>query len=227
MPRPTPSASSKLRLVYSERTEPGARQAASPSVPAPLDDYELLTAVRSGDDAAATHFYRRVRPQVDATVHRMLGTRDSDLEDIAQVSLIELVKSIHTFRGECSLDSWVSRVTAHVVCKQIRRRRLERGIFAQAPADVADSARSANALVARNLLERIRGHLAEMEPGKALAFVLHDVCGFDLKEAAQILEVSVAATQKRLVRGRREVRERLAADPDLVEMLMSAEGEGS
>jgi RNA polymerase sigma-70 factor (ECF subfamily) len=223
MPRPALNPSSRLRLVRSEPVQPGAPGAEPAAIPPPLDDYELLASVRSGDEAAATQFYRRVRPQVDATVQRMLGARDSDSEDIVQVSLIELVKSIHNFRGECSLDSWISRVTAHVVCKQIRRRRLERGIFAPAPADVADGARSANALVARNLLERIRGHLACMEEGKALAFVLHDVCGFDLKEASHVLGVSVAATQKRLVRGRREVRERLAADPDLVEMLMRGE----
>jgi RNA polymerase sigma-70 factor (ECF subfamily) len=191
---------------------------------ASLDDYELLAAVRSGDDAAATHFYHRVRPQVAATVGRMLGVRDPDFEDVVQISLVELVRSIQSFRGECALDSWVSRVSAHVVCKQIRRRRLERGIFAPAPVEIADECRPGRALVARNLLERIRVHLNQLDQDKALAFLLHDVCGFDLREAAKILGVSVAATQKRLVRGRREVRERLAADPELADMLLKAEG---
>jgi RNA polymerase sigma-70 factor (ECF subfamily) len=171
--------------------------------------------------------YHRVRPRVDATIGRMLGSRDSDIEDIAQLSLIELVRSIHNFRGECSLDSWTSRVTAHIVCKHIRRRRRERGIFEHSAIEPTDGARPGPALVAKNLLERIRGHLNEMDQGKALAFVLHDVCGFDLREAAQILDVSVAATQKRLVRGRHELRARIGADPELAEMLSGAKGEPS
>src|SRR5258708_35969391 len=119
MVRSSRAANSKLRLVHGETQATAARA----SIPT-LDDNELLGAVRAGEDAAATAFYYRVRPQVDATIARLLGRSDADLEDVAQLSLIELVGSIHRFRGECSLDTWVSRVTAFVVCKQIRRRRV-------------------------------------------------------------------------------------------------------
>lgn len=228
MPRSSLKARSQLRLVeaeHEESTRAQSREASwGTSGPAgSLDDHELLSAVRSGDDAAATLFYHRVRPHVVATVARMLGTRDRDFEDLAQVSMVQLVRTIDTFRGECALDTWVSRVTAYVVCKQIRRRRVESGIFGPVPGDVADGGHSGRALVARNLLERVRVHLAELDEGKAFAFLLHDVCGFDLREAAQILGISVAATQKRLVRGRREVRERLATDPQLAEMLVRSD----
>ena len=172
MSRARPNASPQLRLVHGEPAE-GIReeQSAEPrAVSGParsLDDHELLSAVRSGDEAAATLFYHRVRPQVAATVARMLGTRDRDFEDIAQVSMVELVRSVHTFRGDCALDSWVFRVTSYVVCKQIRRRRVESGIFGSVPVDGEDGGRSGRALVARSLLERIRGHLAELDEGKA------------------------------------------------------------
>src|SRR5258708_24828579 len=112
MVRSSRAANSKLRLVHGETQATAARA----SIPT-LDDNELLWAVRSGDEAAATAFYHRVRPQVDATIARLFGPRDADAEDAAQLALIELVGSIHRFRGECSLDTWVSRLTAFVVCK--------------------------------------------------------------------------------------------------------------
>jgi RNA polymerase sigma-70 factor (ECF subfamily) len=216
-------ADTKLRLVHGEPKGAPARESRSPI--SSLDDNELLEAVRSGDESASTALYHRIAPQVDATIGRLLGPRDVDVEDVAHLAFMEIVTSIHRFRGECSLDTWVSRVTAFVVCKHIRRRRLERGVFERTESEAEDRGRPGPRLVARSLLARVRGHLAEIEQGKALAFLLHDVCGFDLREAAGMLDVSVAAAQKRLVRGRREIRARLAADPELADLLVQTEGE--
>ena len=62
-------------------------------------------------------------------------------------------------------------------------------------------------------LERVRTMLARMKPERAETVFLHDVLGHDLAEIALLTRVSVAAAQSRLVRGRRELRHRLA-DPE-------------
>ncbi|HEY8076477.1 MAG TPA: RNA polymerase sigma factor [Labilithrix sp.] len=187
-----------------------------------LDDSELLAALRRGDASAATALHDRVRPMVDRTVARLLGRRDADHEDLAQLAMIELVTTIDRYRGECSLDAWTSMIAARVVYKEIRKRQVERRFVASAdPEDYVARAPTPTerAAVARSVMQRVRQHLMTVEEGKGWTFLLHDVCGYDLREIAEITGVSVSAAQTRLVRGRREVHERLAADPEISDLI--------
>jgi RNA polymerase sigma-70 factor (ECF subfamily) len=165
--------------------------------------------------SAAGLFHDRVRPVVEATLRRLLGPGDSDFEDVAQVALIEIIRSIGRYRGDCALETWASAVTANVAFKQLRRRKLERTIFdAQAPVDnVADAA--ADVAELRGLIRKVMRHLHEMPESRATVFLLHDVFGHSLTEVAAIVGASVTATQSKLVRGRRDLHQRIAADPDL------------
>lgn len=198
-----------------------------PHVPT-LDDTQLLDALRAGDPTAAAALHDRVQPVVDRTVARLLGRRDVDHEDLSQLALIEIVYGIDLFRGECSLDSWCSAISAHVVYKHIRRRQIERRIFEMGDGlDDAPSARSdGRDLSIRSTMRRVHTHLATIEENKAWTYLLHDVFGYDLREIAKITGVTMAAAQTRLTRGRRELHERIAADPELAPML-EAEGEPS
>jgi RNA polymerase sigma-70 factor (ECF subfamily) len=203
---------------------PGQPARSKPS----LDDSELLAALRAGAPSAATALHDRVRPQLDSTIRRLLGPSDVDYQDIAQTALIEIVFTIDRYRGECSLDSWVSKVTAHVVYRHLRRRKTERRIFEGLTPEDAALPSSSRTLVReialRDVGNRVRVHLRLMDPNKAWTFFLHDVCGYDLREIAEITGASVAAAQARLVRGRREVHERIEADPELRDRLNDLEG---
>ena len=191
-----------------------------------LDDAEILAAVRRGDVSGATALYHRVRPQIERTLLRLLGRRDRDHEDLVQLALIGLVQSIPRFRGDCSLDTWTARVSAHVALKELRQRGSDGRVFdvdastEGVPSAAADTERD---VAARSLARRVRRHLDGMDPMKAWAVVLHDVCGHDLREIADITECSVAAAQTRLSRGRIDLHERLAKDPELADELTRRE----
>ena len=201
--------------------------AAPPPIPTPsLDDTQLLEALRSGNPGAATSLHDRVRPQVTRTIGRLLGYHDPDREDLAQVAMIELVTTMDRFRGDCSLDAWTSMVAARVVYKHIRRRATERRIFDSVELDdvVAHSPRNTGReTLMRNLVARVRVHLTALDATRAWTFLLHDVCGYDLREIAEITGVSVSAAQTRLTRGRRELHEHIASDPDLANALEATE----
>jgi RNA polymerase sigma-70 factor (ECF subfamily) len=188
-----------------------------------IDDEALVAAVKAGDDSIASALCARVWPAVSRTIGRLLGSRDADRDDVGQLALIELVTTIGRYRGDCSLDAWAQTIAAHVVFKHIRRRRLERRIFtdlltdeaATVPTPVREDSRPG----LRELLARVATHLGAMNADRAWAFVMHDLYGYDLREIAEMTESSVSAAQSRLVRGRRELHERVAGDPALVDLL--------
>jgi RNA polymerase sigma-70 factor (ECF subfamily) len=209
----------KLQLVH-------RRPANAPDdPPRRQDDTQLLAAVRAGDPRAATAIYERSRPIVERTIARLLGWRDQDGPDISQQVMVEIVRSLDRYRGECPFDAWISTLTAHVVYKSLRRRQLERRVLADAgPPDTAAGDEPGRAALLRSIIARTRQHLGRIEPGRAWAYLLHDVHGYDLREMAEIMAISPAAAQSRLVRGRKELHDRLAADPELAGALERTEG---
>jgi RNA polymerase sigma-70 factor (ECF subfamily) len=205
----------RLRLVKDGQCRGGLQE--------PIDDARLVAAVRNGNAGVAGPFYDRTRPMVEKTVRRLLGAGDNDFDDLMQISMIEILNSLDRFRGECSLDTWAITIAANVVCKHIRRRGLERTIFARGvePEDVPRSWHQRPLL--RGMVDRVMYHLQDMVFDRAWTFLLHDVHGYSLEEIATITGATVSAAQSRLVRGRRELHERIARDPDLASGLDALE----
>ena len=206
----------------------GAPEPGSARVPPrpELDDAALLAALRAGDEHAATSLYRRALPEVERTVARLMGRSDRDHDDIVQCSMIAIVDAVDRFRGESSLDAWISRVAANTVFKAIRKRSSERRLLETERESVRGLAARpcGDAVEALDLTARVRAILDQMDPVKAYTVLLHDVLGHDLREISEITEASVAAAQSRLVRGRAELHARIEQDPELCDLLSRGAG---
>jgi len=212
----------KLRLVQGSRLDDGDSETAMPR----LDDTRLLAAIRAGDPQAATALYERSRPIVDRTVRRLLGRPDQDQPDISQQAMVEIVRSVDRYRGECPLDAWIATVAAHIVWKSLRKRKLERRVLVMdSDQEMESPEQPARTAMLRSVIRRVKGHLEQMDEARAWAFLLHDVHGYDIREMAQIMDVSQAAAQSRLVRARKEVHQRIARDPELADALVRREEE--
>jgi RNA polymerase sigma-70 factor, ECF subfamily len=201
------SKTPRLRLVPNQDSQ-------QPRDSGGLDDARLVAAMRSGVAGMAGAFHDRTRPAVEKTVARLLGASDCDRDDVVQVAMLELLRSLNRYRGECSLDTWACTIAAHSVYKHLRRRGLERSLFSEAVPEM-DVQPSHQQPVLRGLVQRVSQHLRAMVYDRAWTFLLHDVHGYSLDEVAALTGVSVAAAQSRLVRGRRDLHKRIAADPDL------------
>ena len=82
---------------------------------------EWLRRVRARDPGAVAAFVERCRPRVARKLERLLGPGDVDHEDLLQESLIEVVRSMDHFRGQCSLTAWILTITMHVAVKHVKK----------------------------------------------------------------------------------------------------------
>ena len=181
-----------------------------------LSDDDLVLAVQRGDKKVGRLLYTRLVRVIDATLTRVLGPNQPDHDDWVQAAFEEVVRTIYKgqFKGRCRLTSWAASIACHVGLNAIRSRKTERGIFDRGENVEDSSLRHAprdteRALEARDELRQLRRALATLSPGRAEAVLLHDALGYDLSEVAKMTGSSEAAVQSRLVRGRRDLQERL------------------
>jgi RNA polymerase sigma-70 factor (ECF subfamily) len=196
---------------------PGAPGGAAEPKGRRTTDAEIIEAFRRGDRRAAGLVYDHLIGTVDGTLYRVVGRRENDHDDLVQAAFEQIIVTLsrQSFAGGCSLAGWAASIACHVGLNAIRSRTRARRVFAESP-DGDSNARSRAAddveaqVIARRELERARAAMAEMDEGRATTVFVHDVMGLSLAETARLQGVSVAAAQSRLVRGRRELKERLA-----------------
>ncbi len=178
-------------------------------------DEALIDAVQRGEQRVASELYDRLIEVVDHTLYRIFGRREPDHDDLVQSAFEQIVRTLtqRSYARACNLRTWASSIASHVGLNALRARRRERSVIDRSlQGDIEfvplerDAERTAQA---RAELEELRLTLAEMKADQAHAVFLHDVLGHDLAEMALLLDVSVAAAQSRLVRGRRELYRRI------------------
>lgn len=182
-----------------------------------------MEAFAKGDRLVAEQLYDRVVHVVDGTLYRVLGRRGPDHQDLVQSVFEQLILTLteRRFAGGCSLRGWAATISVHVGLNALRARQRERKVIdrkAQFDFEVQhfrDRGSSEERMTARLDMERLRHLLAQLDPDKATTLVVHDVLGHSLAEIAVMTRSSVAATQSRLVRARRELRKKLERDPEV------------
>ena len=91
---------------------------------------DLLAAAAGGDTAAVRVFLDAVGPTVYGFVFARVGGDEAAAEDLVQETLVEAIRSAHTFRGDAALRTWVCAIA---------RRRLARHYEAERRQAVAES----------------------------------------------------------------------------------------
>ncbi len=182
-----------------------------------INQAALVRGVLAGERWAANSLYQLLYPSIARALQRVLQLPGSDYDDLVQASFERIIRALVAQRGEgiMNLCAWSSGIASHVALDAMRSRIRERGLFRQDEGEDASvlelvgSSSAERRLEARRQLVVVQDVLSRMKPVLAETVVLHDMVGHDLEETAALMNVTVAAAQSRLVRGRKELLRRV------------------
>src|SRR5438477_1626250 len=212
-----------------------SRRMSGPSTSAPRPELELLEAARGGREEAFAQLVEPYRAQLHAHCYRMLGSVH-DAEDALQEALLRAWRGLSRFEGRSSLRSWLYTIATNTCLNAIERRPKRVLPIDYGPA-TDPHVGPGEPIVESVWIEPYPDEMLGLEDGYAapearyeqresveLAFVaalqhlpatqravliLREVLGFSAKEAAEMLDTSVASVNSALQRARKTVDERL------------------
>jgi len=185
----------------------------------PRDEQRLIASILAGE----THlFHELIRPHEHSVFVMALSFlhNEADAEDAAQEAFLKAYRNLASFRGEAKFGTWLISITLNEARTRIRRKKFlpTDSIDAESedPGHVSPALLRDWREIPSQALERQEVRLMLQEAIAALpdnyreVFLLRDVEDLSTSEAADLLQISVAALKVRLHRARIMLQKNLA-----------------
>jgi RNA polymerase sigma-70 factor (ECF subfamily) len=188
--------------------------------PAPVrrtreDDLRLVRRAHAGDENAFREIVQAYEGAVAATVIGMLGPGGT-ADDVGQEVFVRLWKSLHKFRGDAALKTYLTRIAINLSLNELKRRKrfLDRFIsrdrdaeqaplIEPAPDGVADADR-------RDTRQVVQSAIRQLKAEHRAVVVLRMLEGHDTNTTAEILGVRPGTVMSRLSRAMQALKPLLA-----------------
>jgi len=179
-------------------------------------DYNsLLRGAREGEPRAFELLCEQATPRIYRTLCRITKNRE-DAEDALQEALMRAFINLPKFDGRSSFSTWLTRIALNAAFMKLRRCRLSREVVIDAP-DRFGNEQSAyqfkdhapspeEEYASREQVQILRGALSGLRPRVRVAVEIYQLQERSLKETADMLGISVAATKGRFFQARAALR---------------------
>ena len=180
----------------------------------------LIQGCVSKDESACAELVAEHQRMVVQLATNLLGDRDEAL-DLSQDVFLRVFRTIHRFRGQSTLRTWIYRIAVNQARNRHRFwRRRHRADQVSFDAHVAahgefPSSRQwtpEHAFEQRELAARLHGALNHLPFDQRTVIVLREVDGLSYEDIAFSLGVAIGTVKSRLTRARQALRLELGAE---------------
>ena len=193
-----------------------------------LADMELARRCGGGDPGAVRYLLTANNQRLFRAAWSILKDR-GEAEEAVQAAYLSAFASIGRFEGRSTLSTWLTRIVINEALGRARSERRRRArldaegvpvlesyrekLMAGSESTPPDAAMAREQL--RKLIERAVASLPEMF---RTVFVLREIEGFSVEEAALALDIPAATVKTRLLRAKRRLQQ--ALEPEVHEALV-------
>jgi len=185
-------------------------------------DADLVRRFKAGDESTFTEIVRRHYARIRALANQTLRV-SGDVEEVTQDTFIRAHRSLHNFRGDCSLGTWLYRICLNLARNRywfhFRRHRqntlsLDRTVDETGANSLADilSSGSASPLsesTANEFLALVAQCMERLDERHREILTMRTTLELSYEEIADHLGINVGTVKSRIARARSRLREML------------------
>jgi len=204
-----------------------------------VSERRLVAEAKRGRKAALEFLCESSTPKILRVLYRITKNRE-DAEDALQDSFVRALIHLKDFDGRSSFSTWLTRIAINSALMNRRKSRREREVYVNDPdepgrdwlmSQIADHSPNPEQLYAKREEGMIlKNAVNALRPRIRAAVEFHQLREFSMKETAEQLGISVAATKGRLFHARtalrKSYRRRTFAQPRESRAAWSLSGQG-
>jgi RNA polymerase sigma-70 factor (ECF subfamily) len=180
----------------------------------------LASSAAAGNPDATRGLLAALGPRVLGVAQRLLGSSHPDLDDVAQESLLAVVKGLPRFRGESTLMHYATRITIRTGLHHQRRRRARARRDETASEGMKPGVTTPQeAVLASRRRDAVRELLESLPEDQAEALALQCVGELSLEEVAAVAGVSPNTIRSRVRLAKERIRKKIEKNPHYRELL--------
>lgn len=179
-------------------------------------DLELAQRIVAGDSQALELFHQRYFTRLYRFVYYQVGGSHDDAQDVLQDALIAALKSLHSFRGDSTLYSWLCGVAWNKAAdfrrREYRMAQVEQRSIKEAreSEEMEINPSPDSALLHQENRERVQETLQALPDHYRQVLVLKYAEGLPVADIAHIMRRTFKSTESLLTRARSAFRESFA-----------------
>lgn len=142
----------------------------------------------------------------------MMLLDDTLADDAAQNSLLEILGSARTFRGQSSLERWADRITARTSIRHKRSERRHGGVELTGEAEFGVLPPPGDDTLAEAAPRPVLEYLELLSEAQREVLVLKHSFEYTTEEIAELTDAAVGTVKDRLVSARKQMRRLIQRD---------------
>jgi RNA polymerase sigma-70 factor (ECF subfamily) len=179
-----------------------------------VNEHELIEGLRKGNEMAFKFLVDTYQDRVFNTAIGIVQNAE-DAEDVAQEVFIQVFRSIHGFKGESKLSTWIYRITTTRALDLLRSRKSKKrfGFIQRLFGDgneplheIPDFNHPGVSLDRKENAAKLFKAIAQLPENQKTAFTLHKLEDLSYQEISEVMQTSVPAVESLMHRAKQNLR---------------------